>query len=107
MTGRRTTDGGVEDGQSGPAGGFTYEIDPDEPPSEAVVRAVATLADARPLDLDPLYDAIDPDHLDGLFGRAGDDTARREHSITFAYDDREIAVTRETVFVRGTDVETR
>jgi hypothetical protein len=104
MTGR-TTNG--DDGQSGPADGFTYDIDPDESPSEAVVRAVAALTDARPLDLEPLYDAVDPDHLDGLFGRAGDDTARTEHSITFTYGGREITVTRETVFVRDTDGETR
>lgn len=37
------------------------------PPSDAVVRAVADLADADLVDLPPLYEAVDPDALDALF----------------------------------------
>ena len=35
--------------------------------SETVVTAVADAKGVDPLDLDPLYDAIDPDALDSLF----------------------------------------
>lgn len=36
------------------------------PISERVVRAVATYTDTDPLELPPLYDAIDPDALNAL-----------------------------------------
>lgn len=36
--------------------------------SEAVVEAVADAKGVDPLDLDPLYDTIDPDALDSIFG---------------------------------------
>lgn len=39
----------------------------DESMSETVVNAVADAKGVDPLDLDPLYDAIDPDALDRLF----------------------------------------
>ncbi|QLD91194.1 hypothetical protein HWV07_07185 [Natronomonas salina] len=43
----------------------------DESVSETVVTAVADAKGVDPLDLDPLYDSIDPDALDSLFGHAG------------------------------------
>lgn len=39
----------------------------DEPPSLAVVLAVSAALDADPDQLDPLYDAVDPDALDRIF----------------------------------------
>lgn len=45
----------------------TYEIGDNELPSETVVRATAALMDMSVIELEPLYDAVDPDHLDGLF----------------------------------------
>ena len=43
----------------------------DEDISETVVSAVADAKGVDPLDLDPLYDAIDPDALDSIFRHAG------------------------------------
>jgi len=41
-------------------------------PSETVVEAVAEFKDVDPVDLSPaLYDAVDPDALDALFGADG------------------------------------
>lgn len=37
-------------------------------PSDAVVDALAEAEGISPLDLDPLYDAIDPDAVDRIFG---------------------------------------
>lgn len=52
----------------------------DGPPSEAVVDAVATAEGRDPLDLSPLYDAIDTDALDSLVeGSRGID-------VTFKYE---------------------
>lgn len=39
----------------------------DEPPSTAVVRAVATASNTEATRLPPLYDTVDPDTLDRLF----------------------------------------
>lgn len=39
----------------------------DESPSEAVVRALATVEDVDPATLDPLFRYLDPDALDALF----------------------------------------
>lgn len=38
----------------------------DEQVSETVITAVATAIDADPLEMEPLYDSIDPDALDRL-----------------------------------------
>lgn len=38
-----------------------------ESASEAVIDAVADAKGVDPLDLDPMYDAIDPDALDSIF----------------------------------------
>ncbi|PSP75107.1 hypothetical protein BRC81_16635 [Halobacteriales archaeon QS_1_68_20] len=45
-----------------------YRITEDEAVSDAVVRAVASVEDVDPLDLDVrLFDVLDPDALDRLF----------------------------------------
>lgn len=52
--------------------------------SDVVVAAVAKAKGVDPLDLDPLYDVVDPDALDRLFadGKAG--SASLEVSFTMA-----------------------
>lgn len=79
---------------------ITYELDEGEPPSEAVVRAVATLTDRTPLDLDPLYEVVDPDHLDELFRGDGRSAWIQDRSITFGFDGCRVTVTGEGVRVR-------
>lgn len=79
---------------------LTYTLDEDERPSEAVVRAVASLTDTRVLDLDPLYDMIDIDHLNGLFGESGESELLADSSVTFQFNGCEVTVTPDIVYVR-------
>lgn len=78
---------------------LTYEISSDERPSEAVVYAVATLTETSPLDLTPLYDAIDPDHLDGLIERWTTDTGDKQ-SLSFRYNGCTVTIRSERVQVQ-------
>ena len=58
----------------------------DATASEAVVAAVADRTDADPIDLPPLYEAVDADALDALFadGRPG--------RVSFEYAGYEVTV---------------
>ena len=100
MTRRPRTDGGGDSSRPKSARD-AYDIGADERPSEAVVRAVSTFLDTPPLDLDPLYDAIDPAHLDGLFD--GDGSFRTATSIAFSYEGYEVTVTGDAVSLREAD----
>ena len=53
---------------TGPVTDTVRTISSGERVSEAVVTAVADAKGVDPLDLDPLYDSVDPDALDGIFG---------------------------------------
>lgn len=63
----------------------TFDPDAGERASEAVVTAVAAVSGKRPVDLEPLYEAVDPDALDALIdhARRGDDDGT--HELWFAY----------------------
>ncbi|MWG34010.1 HalOD1 output domain-containing protein [Halomarina oriensis] len=67
-------------------------------PSVAVVEAIAREAGVSPLDLPPLYDAIDPDSLDRLLPQDG--TAE----MTFRYYGYEVTLS-DASDVRVTAVE--
>ncbi|WP_224337586.1 HalOD1 output domain-containing protein [Haloprofundus halobius] len=58
------------DGISTPAVGVR-QVSGDQNVSNAVVLAVAEARNVDPLELDPLYDVIDPDALDAIFSSAG------------------------------------
>lgn len=92
------TDGGSDRDTSNRSYEVSYDLDADEAPSTAVVRTVATVTNTSPLDLDPLYEAIDPDHLDGLFRR--DDTPAVRIEISFSYGGCEVTMTQREVHVR-------
>lgn len=47
---------------------FHTRYSSDEPPSETVVRALAAIDGVQPGELALLYDSIDPEALDALFG---------------------------------------
>ncbi len=79
---------------------ITYEIGETESPSEAVVQATAALTNTPVLDLDPLYDVIDPDHLDGLFDDSSTHSLDEERTMEFSYNGCQVAVTTEFVVVR-------
>lgn len=65
----------------------------DEQVSDALVRAVATAEGCDPLDLDPLYHAIDPDTIDALFDPVGTQRAAGTRTLTIAYHGHDVTVT--------------
>ncbi|QSX00756.1 HalOD1 output domain-containing protein [Haloterrigena alkaliphila] len=69
----------------------TFDPDAGERASEAVLTAVATLVDARPADLAPLYEAVDPDALDALVEHARR-TDAGTHQLWFAYEGFDVGV---------------
>lgn len=64
----------------------------EESMSEKVVSAVAAEREAAPTDLEPLFEAIDPDALDGLYGRTELDRARSPDRLAFTYGGCEVTV---------------
>lgn len=54
----------------------------------SVLRAVACLNDKEAMDIQPLYDVVDPDALDALFAPVSEETARDHGSISFTIDGR-------------------
>ena len=58
-------------------------------PSEAVVDVVAAVEATDPVDMPPLFHAVDPDALDSLVSSVGEDSL----CISFAYDGHDVAVT--------------
>lgn len=82
---------------------ISYDVGESERPSEAVVRAVAALTGRRPIDIEPLYDVVDPDHLDGLFDEPGAGGGVEGRSVTFSFGGCHVSVTREEVRVRADD----
>lgn len=74
---------------------WTYQADPEQSLSEAVLAAVASESGVDALELaaefGPLYDAIDPSALDSLFRSSGE-TDRSVGAVTFAYADYRITV---------------
>lgn len=77
----------------------SHEVAESERHSRAVLRAVASVRNTPELELDPLYESVDPDVVDGLFDRpAPEDSA--ENSVTFEYAGCRVTVTRTEVRVR-------
>ena len=60
--------------------------------SQRVITAVATTKETDPVDLDPLYEAIDPDALDALYEQDGFERAKPPERIEFAYCGCKVAV---------------
>lgn len=77
---------------------FTAEIgggnrvDESEQLSQAVIAAVADAEQADPLDLTPLYQAIDPDALDSLFKSVAGEGTRAVDEISFEYHGYDVTV---------------
>ncbi|SDR27520.1 HalOD1 output domain-containing protein [Natronobacterium texcoconense] len=71
---------------------FVATFDPNggDKPSETVVDAVSSVTDEDPLEITPLYEAIDPDALDALFddSRSGDEN----HELWFTYEGFDVGV---------------
>lgn len=70
----------------------TVEIAGEEQPSEAVVRGVAAATGRSALDLTPLFESVDPDALDALFGCLPDGTPRTPGRVVFPLDGCSVSV---------------
>ena len=60
--------------------------------TETIVIAVSDATGVDPLDLDPLYDSVDPDALDRAFEAAEAGEAATTDRLTFAYAGGEVTV---------------
>lgn len=107
MTDSSNTDGGSEDVIGRPETEITFEIGQNEEPSEAVVRATAALTNRSVIDLDPLFDVMDPDHLDGIFAKGGTELGREERSVTFDFNGCHVSITGQQVVVRALERDPR
>lgn len=66
----------------------------DESVSEAVVETVASVSGVDPVELDPLYYAIDPDALDAVFAsRSAPGDLPRDVRLSFSYVGLQVTVT--------------
>ena len=66
----------------------------DESPTETVVTAVAEATGLSPLEVEPLWKAVDPDALDALFGGSEE---RPSATVTFDYCGQRVTVTSDGV----------
>ncbi|MCU4799208.1 hypothetical protein OB920_02320 [Halobacteria archaeon HArc-gm2] len=73
----------------------TYTRDPDESPSESVVRTVAAVTGTEPTRMDPLYESIDPDALDTVVestATAAGTQSNTRSSVRFRYQGRTVTI---------------
>lgn len=73
--------------------GAAFQADAEDPLSEQVVQAVAEETGADPLEMNPLYEAINPDCLDSLFKTTDGGLPRNIGEVTFRYFGCEVTVT--------------
>lgn len=87
----------------------TYRAEYDQattPASIAVIAAVSDAFDVNPAELDPLYDSLDPDALDGCI--RAKETTNGAVNISFGFEGHAIAVSSEgVVTVSSPDPEMR
>lgn len=70
----------------------TFDPDSGERASEAVVTAVAALTGDKPVDLSPLYEAVEPDALDSLVRHARRSDDAGTHQLWFTYEGFDVGV---------------
>ncbi len=77
----------------------------DQQPSMAVVDLIAQVDGIDPLDLEPLYHAVDPEHLDTLCtSSAGFSTLEfvyADHTVTVERSDDGLEISLEPVTIGG------
>jgi hypothetical protein len=74
---------------------LTQSVTTDTPVSLAVVSAVSELKRIDPLELDaPLYDVVDPDALDDLFGETIGGRRNTYCRVQFEFDGCEVVIER-------------
>lgn len=99
MTDQPTGDGGSDDRSAPRPTRLTYEIDANERPSEAVTRAISELTGTPVIELEPLYDTIDPEHLDTCL--EGTSSEPPEIEVSFTYYQCSLTVTASEVIVEA------
>ncbi|MDQ2051818.1 HalOD1 output domain-containing protein [Natronolimnohabitans sp. A-GB9] len=70
----------------------TFDPDAGERASEAVITAVADLTGISPIELEPLYDVVDPDALDSLVAHARRADGADTHELQFSYEGYDVDV---------------
>jgi hypothetical protein len=81
-----------------------HSCDENEPISQTVVTAVAEVTGCDPIELDPLYEYIDPDAMDALFHpRSNDDVDQSELHIEFSYTTYRVTVTKDYVHISNSE----
>lgn len=75
-------------------GGYRFQHDRtnDVPLSTAIVRAIANVSNTPAEDLDPLYDVVDPDALNGIFAPHADGRERVAGGLWFYYSGYRVIV---------------
>lgn len=68
----------------------TVEWQKPDSPSAAVIREVSDLWGADPIEMDPLYNHVDPDALDRLLKSNGPRQAGNDVKVEFQYQDYRI-----------------
>jgi hypothetical protein len=63
--------------------------------STRVLTAVADAKACTPVDLEPLYNAINPEALDALFAPQANGTTRADGSVSFQYSGYQVTVSSE------------
>lgn len=79
----------------------SYRMSTDERPTEAAVMAVVAVTGTKAEELDPIFEAVDPDGLDLVFSPATD--TGTDLRLTFTYCGCEVEVTNQHVRVRESD----
>lgn len=64
----------------------------DTPVSQRVVERVADATDTHPLDVEPLFEIVDPDAIDRLFANGSGSTTRGQGRICFPMSGCEVTV---------------
>lgn len=104
MIRRLCTDGGFDRDAPNRSYEVSYGLSEDDTPSTTVVRAVAAVTGTSPLDLEPLYNAIDSDHLDNFFQNNEKHTVEAE--LAFTYNGCEVVVTDTEIHVQTVEKDT-
>lgn len=87
---------------------FGYRADAPGQPTRAIVEAMAWVTDVDPLELPPLYHAIDAERLNEVFGRPGSDVSYRaaggsdatDRGVSFEYEGHVVTVTADEIRIR-------
>lgn len=77
-----------------------YTCSEDDPVSQTIIAAVAEASNRDPIELDPLYEYIDPDALNTLFHtHSSDEADQDEVYLEFTYTTYRVTVTPKYVHV--------